>query len=67
VLDKDVRALGDAGAFNGGQEAAAQKALELLIGLAGIELRFLRRQLVELVGVCCRLRKRRVWRRGLGI
>ncbi|GJV84809.1 hypothetical protein Tco_1524707 [Tanacetum coccineum] len=35
---------------NGGQEAAAQKALELLIGLAGIELRFLRRQLVELVG-----------------
>ncbi|GJT90792.1 suppressor of npr1-1, constitutive 1-like protein isoform X1 [Tanacetum coccineum] len=35
----------------GGQEATAQEALELLIGLAGTELRFFRRQLVEVVGI----------------
>ncbi|KAL4591689.1 hypothetical protein LXL04_004659 [Taraxacum kok-saghyz] len=34
-------------ALNGGQEATAQEALELLIELAGTEPRFLRRQLVE--------------------
>ncbi|GJU03767.1 importin-5-like protein [Tanacetum coccineum] len=33
----------------GGQEATAQEALELLIGLAGTELRFFRRQLMEVV------------------
>ncbi|XP_071699864.1 uncharacterized protein [Rutidosis leptorrhynchoides] len=37
-------------ALNGGQEATAQEALELLIELAGSEPRFLRRQLVEVVG-----------------
>lgn len=37
-------------ALNGGQEATAQEALELLIELAGTEPRFLRRQLVEVVG-----------------
>ncbi|CAI9285010.1 unnamed protein product [Lactuca saligna] len=36
--------------LNGGQEATAQEALELLITLAGTEPRFLRRQLVEVVG-----------------
>ncbi|CAH1446696.1 unnamed protein product [Lactuca virosa] len=36
--------------LNGGQEATAQEALELLIELAGTETRFLRRQLVEVVG-----------------
>ncbi|CAI9264724.1 unnamed protein product [Lactuca saligna] len=34
--------------LNGGQEATAQEALELLIELAGTEPRFLRRQLVEI-------------------
>ncbi|GJZ37307.1 importin-5 [Tanacetum coccineum] len=34
---------------NGCQEATAQEALELLIGLARTELRFLRRQLVEVL------------------
>ncbi|XP_057484195.1 uncharacterized protein LOC130770680 [Actinidia eriantha] len=37
-------------ALNGGQEATAQEALELLIELAGTEPRFLRRQLVDVVG-----------------
>ncbi|KAK4740781.1 hypothetical protein SAY87_024369 [Trapa incisa] len=37
-------------ALNGGQEVTAQEALELLIELAGTEPRFLRRQLVEVVG-----------------
>ncbi|KAK4780071.1 hypothetical protein SAY87_016177 [Trapa incisa] len=37
-------------ALNSGQEATAQEALELLIDLAGTEPRFLRRQLVEVVG-----------------
>ncbi|KAD4384200.1 hypothetical protein E3N88_24368 [Mikania micrantha] len=37
-------------ALNGGQESTAQEALELLIELAGTEPRFLRRQLVEVVG-----------------
>ncbi|KAK3026369.1 hypothetical protein RJ639_040458 [Escallonia herrerae] len=37
-------------ALNSGQEATAQEALELLIELAGTEPRFLRRQLVEVVG-----------------
>nr|GEW73970.1 importin-5-like [Tanacetum cinerariifolium] len=37
-------------ALNGGNEATAQEALELLIELAGTEPRFLRRQLVEVVG-----------------
>ncbi|KAI7749199.1 hypothetical protein M8C21_028254, partial [Ambrosia artemisiifolia] len=37
-------------ALNGGQEATAQEALELLIELAETEPRFLRRQLVEVVG-----------------
>ncbi|KAJ0623769.1 putative TOG domain, importin beta family [Helianthus annuus] len=36
--------------LNGGQEATAQEALELLIELAGTEPRFLRRQIVEVVG-----------------
>ncbi|KAL8262933.1 hypothetical protein R6Q59_024282 [Mikania micrantha] len=36
--------------LNGGQEATAQEALELLIALAGTEPRFLRRQIVEVVG-----------------
>jgi hypothetical protein len=38
------------GALNSGQEATAQEALELLIELAGTEPRFLRRQLVDVVG-----------------
>lgn len=37
-------------ALNCGQEATAQEALELLIDLAGTEPRFLRRQLVDVVG-----------------
>ncbi|XP_078437509.1 ARM repeat superfamily protein [Wolffia australiana] len=37
-------------ALNSGQEAIAQEALELLIELAGTEPKFLRRQLVEVVG-----------------
>ncbi|KAM3398197.1 importin-5 [Capsicum galapagoense] len=37
-------------ALNSGQEATAQEALELLIELAGSEPRFLRRQLVDVVG-----------------
>ncbi|XP_057956475.1 uncharacterized protein LOC131149758 [Malania oleifera] len=37
-------------ALNGGQEATAQEALELLIELAGTEPRFLRRQIVDVVG-----------------
>ncbi|PHT59422.1 hypothetical protein CQW23_01785 [Capsicum baccatum] len=37
-------------ALNSGQEATAQEALELLIELAGTEPRFLRRQLVDVVG-----------------
>ncbi|KAI4340588.1 hypothetical protein MLD38_025407 [Melastoma candidum] len=37
-------------ALNNGLEATAQEALELLIELAGTEPRFLRRQLVEVVG-----------------
>ncbi|KAL8136315.1 hypothetical protein V2J09_002316 [Rumex salicifolius] len=37
-------------ALNSGQEATAQEALELLIELAGAEPRFLRRQLVDVVG-----------------
>ncbi|XP_043691387.1 importin-5 [Telopea speciosissima] len=37
-------------ALNCGQEATAQEALELLIELAGTEPKFLRRQLVEVVG-----------------
>ncbi|CAE5960316.1 unnamed protein product [Arabidopsis arenosa] len=37
-------------ALNSGQEATAQEALELLIELAGTEPRFLRRQIVEIVG-----------------
>ncbi|KAG2671455.1 hypothetical protein I3760_14G137000 [Carya illinoinensis] len=37
-------------ALNNGNEATAQEALELLIELAGTEPRFLRRQLVEVVG-----------------
>ncbi|GAB2222582.1 hypothetical protein Droror1_Dr00016701 [Drosera rotundifolia] len=37
-------------ALNGGEEATAQEALELLIELAGTEPRFLRRQLVDVVG-----------------
>ncbi|KAJ8574038.1 hypothetical protein K7X08_010549 [Anisodus acutangulus] len=37
-------------ALNSRQEATAQKALELLIELAGTEPRFLRRQLVDVVG-----------------
>ncbi|KAJ8770124.1 hypothetical protein K2173_011219 [Erythroxylum novogranatense] len=37
-------------ALNNGNEAAAQEALELLIELAGTEPRFLRRQLVDVVG-----------------
>ncbi|KAI7729184.1 hypothetical protein M8C21_025858, partial [Ambrosia artemisiifolia] len=36
--------------LNGGEEATAQEALELLIELAGTEPRFLRRQIVEVVG-----------------
>ncbi|XP_076938844.1 uncharacterized protein LOC143607196 isoform X1 [Bidens hawaiensis] len=36
--------------LNGGQEATAQEALELLIELAGTEPRFLRRQIGEVVG-----------------
>lgn len=38
-------------ALTRGQEATAQEALELLIELAGTEPRFLRRQIVEVVGV----------------
>nr|GEZ25747.1 importin-5-like [Tanacetum cinerariifolium] len=38
------------GTINGGQKAAAQEALDLLIGLAVTELRFWGRQLVEVVG-----------------
>ncbi|KAG6751881.1 hypothetical protein POTOM_044092 [Populus tomentosa] len=37
-------------ALNGNQEATAQEALELLIELAGGEPRFLRKQIVEVVG-----------------
>ncbi|EFH68149.1 hypothetical protein ARALYDRAFT_314839 [Arabidopsis lyrata subsp. lyrata] len=37
-------------ALNSGQEVTAQEALELLIELAGTEPRFLRRQIVEIVG-----------------
>ncbi|XP_073040413.1 uncharacterized protein [Primulina eburnea] len=37
-------------ALNSGQEATAQEALELLIELAGAEPRFLRRQIVDVVG-----------------
>ncbi|KAF7819275.1 importin-5-like [Senna tora] len=37
-------------ALNGGQEATAQEALELLIELAETEPRFLRRQIVDVVG-----------------
>ncbi|XP_075489372.1 uncharacterized protein LOC142528228 [Primulina tabacum] len=37
-------------ALNSGQEATAQEALELLIELAGTEPRFLRRQIVDIVG-----------------
>ncbi|KAL5563592.1 hypothetical protein UlMin_033339 [Ulmus minor] len=37
-------------ALNNGNEASAQEALELLIELAGTEPRFLRRQLVDVVG-----------------
>eukprot|EP00262_Sarcandra_glabra_P020966 TRINITY_DN855_c0_g1_i1.p1 TRINITY_DN855_c0_g1~~TRINITY_DN855_c0_g1_i1.p1 ORF type:complete len:1178 (+),score=212.96 TRINITY_DN855_c0_g1_i1:195-3536(+) len=37
-------------ALNNGQEATAQEALELLVELAGTEPRFLRRQLVDVVG-----------------
>lgn len=37
-------------ALNSGNEATAQEALELLIELAGTEPRFLRRQLVDVVG-----------------
>ncbi|KAL3850383.1 hypothetical protein ACJIZ3_012265 [Penstemon smallii] len=37
-------------ALNSGQEATAQEALELLIELAGNEPRFLRRQIVDVVG-----------------
>ncbi|XP_020215509.1 importin-5 [Cajanus cajan] len=37
-------------ALNSGQEATAQEALELLIELAGTEPRFLRRELVDVVG-----------------
>ncbi|KAL5065352.1 hypothetical protein RYX36_027089, partial [Vicia faba] len=37
-------------ALNSGQEAIAQDALELLIELAGTEPRFLRRQIVDVVG-----------------
>nr|GEW74764.1 importin-5-like [Tanacetum cinerariifolium] len=36
--------------INGGQEVSAQESLELSIGLAGTELRFLRSQLVEVAG-----------------
>ncbi|KAL6519655.1 hypothetical protein OROHE_017345 [Orobanche hederae] len=36
--------------LNSGQEATAQEALELLIELAGTEPRFLRRQIVDVVG-----------------
>ncbi|GJZ73549.1 importin-5-like protein [Tanacetum coccineum] len=44
-----VGAIGRAIEVNGGQEATAYEALELLIGLARTELRFFRRQLVEVV------------------
>ncbi|CAL0323404.1 unnamed protein product [Lupinus luteus] len=37
-------------ALNSGQEATAQEALELLIELAGTEPRFLRRQIMDVVG-----------------
>ncbi|TKY62898.1 Importin-5 protein [Spatholobus suberectus] len=37
-------------ALNSGQEAVAQEALELLIELAGTEPRFLRRQIVDVIG-----------------
>ncbi|GJT19581.1 importin-5 isoform X1 [Tanacetum coccineum] len=53
--------------FNGGQEAATQEALELLIGLAGTELRFLRSQLVEVVGSMLQVTKAESLRRRLGI
>ncbi|CAL9233033.1 unnamed protein product [Arabidopsis halleri] len=36
--------------LNNGNEATAQEALELLIELAGTEPRFLRRQLLDIVG-----------------
>ncbi|XP_071735518.1 uncharacterized protein [Rutidosis leptorrhynchoides] len=38
-------------ALNSGEESTAQDALELLIELAGTEPRFLRKQIVEIVGV----------------
>ncbi|GFZ13112.1 ARM repeat superfamily protein [Actinidia rufa] len=48
LLPAMIRTLTEA--LNCGQEATAQEALELLIELAGTEPRFLRRQLVDVVG-----------------
>ncbi|GAB2266827.1 Importin-5 [Dionaea muscipula] len=48
LLPSMIRTLTEA--LNSGQEATAQEALELLIDLAGSEPRFLRRQLVDIVG-----------------
>ncbi|GJW55114.1 importin-5-like protein [Tanacetum coccineum] len=52
---------------NGGQEAATQEALELLIGLAGTELRFLRSRLVEVVGSMLQIAKAESLRRRLAL
>ncbi|KAJ6704653.1 hypothetical protein OIU79_009551 [Salix purpurea] len=48
LLPSMIRTLTEA--LNNGNEATAQEALELLIELAGTEPRFLRRQLVDVVG-----------------
>ncbi|KAF9688592.1 hypothetical protein SADUNF_Sadunf01G0004300 [Salix dunnii] len=48
LLPSMIRTLTEA--LNNGNEATAQEALELLIELAGAEPRFLRRQLVDVVG-----------------
>ncbi|KAJ6944728.1 importin-5 isoform X2 [Populus alba x Populus x berolinensis] len=48
LLPSMIRTLTEA--LNNGNEATAQEALELLIELAGTEPRFLRRQLVDIVG-----------------
>ncbi|XP_022869019.1 importin-5-like [Olea europaea var. sylvestris] len=48
LLPAMMRTLMDA--LNSGQEATAQEALELMIELAGTEPRFLRRQIVDVVG-----------------
>lgn len=48
VLPAMIRTLTES--LNNGNEATAQEALELLIELAGTEPRFLRRQLVDIVG-----------------